>query len=285
MFDRRFFDVSLIVLGIANEPAANSTIGTQYIVGSNPTGAFANANANYIARYNGTTWKFNIPKAGGLEVLNAETGEILGYNGSAWVVKATITSSGSGATAIAPVLAVIPTGTTLPATAKTGDVFLKIDDNKLYTATAANTWDSGTLVANGSRYASLTDCKIYESNGTALEGFNIPDGEMFLNKEDSCVYVYNATTATFSKTGSQAAETVIEYHTLTAEEATAKSFTLENSIATGKEASIMLSVCGVMQNAETDYTVSGNTISWNNKGIDNIGLMAGDTFVIHYTKA
>ena len=281
MFDRRFFDVSLIVQGIANEPTANPAVGTQYIVGSDPAGAFAKANANYIARYNGTTWKFNIPKVGGLELLNAETGEILGYNGSAWAVKTVL----SGADSIMPVLAIVQTGTTLPATATIGDKFLNTDDNKLYTATAADTWDSGTAIVNGSRYASSTDFKIYESNGSVVTGANISDGRIFLNKEDSCVYVYNSTTATFSKLGSQTAETVVEYHTLTAEEATAKSFTLENSVATGKEASVMLSVCGIMQNAGTDYTVSGNSISWINKALNNIGLMAGDTFVIHYIKA
>ena len=82
MFDRRFVSISLIVQGIANAPVANPTAGTQYIVGATPTGAFANATPNYIARYDGAAWKFTPPKISEIEVLNANTGEILSWNGT-----------------------------------------------------------------------------------------------------------------------------------------------------------------------------------------------------------
>ena len=82
MLDRRFFDVNIVVQGIANEPAANPTAGTQYIVGQNPTGAFAGVTADTLARYDGSAWTFLPPQEGSLEVINIETGEILGYDGS-----------------------------------------------------------------------------------------------------------------------------------------------------------------------------------------------------------
>ena len=74
-------------------------------------------------------------------------------------------------------------------------------------------------------------------------------------------------------------------HSLTAAEVTAKSFTLTNSIKSGEESNVLLFVSGVAQAAGTDFTASGSSISWNSKGLDSIGLIAGDTFIVHYVKA
>lgn len=279
MLDRRFLSVNITVAGIANQPAENPTAGTQYIVGASPTGAFEGATANSIARYDGTAWKFTAPKADGLEAVNIETGQILRYNGSAWVAVLTF-----GTEVIAPVLAIVPTGATLPATAATGDSFLNTADAKLYTATAADTWDTGTLTANGSRYASSTDYKVYQSDGTALTATGIPNGDMFLNKEDNTVYAYDASIPTFAKVG-EAPKNFTETHVLTAEEVTAKGFTLSHSIATGQESNILLFVSGVAQSAGVDFTASGDSISWDGKDLDAIGLFQGDKFIVHYVMA
>ena len=286
MIDRRFLTVSLAVQSVANEPAANPTEGTQYIVGSSGTGAFAGISANTIARYNGSEWKFAAPKAGSLEVLNISTGEILGFNGTAWVVVSSI-NNGGGYEPLAPVLAIVPTGNNLPASASAGDAFLNTSDAKLYTATAANTWDAGTATTNGSRYASSTDFKIYQSDGAALTAINIADGDLFLNKEEESVYVYDASASAFVKVNGASVSQVwsTEIHTLTASEASSKSFTLANSIATGQETGVILSVCGIIQAPGTDFTASGNSISWTNKGLANIDLTAGDVFIVHYEKA
>ena len=282
MLDRRFVSISLIVQGIANEPAANPTAGTQYIVGSTPAGAFAGASPNSIARYDGSAWCFTTPKTGELEALNIATGEILAWSGSAWTVAVTINRSST----TAPVLAVVPTGTSLPASASTGEAFFKTDDAKLYTATAADSWDSGTATTNGSRYASSSDHKIYTSDGSAATSENVSEGAFFLNKEDNSLYVYNG--STFLKIGANsggAVSTATDIHTLTAAEVSAKSFSLSNSIASGQTDNVLLFVSGVAQAAETDFTASGNTINWNGKGLDSIGLLAGDTFIVHYVKA
>ena len=172
LLDRRFLNISLSVLGIANEPADNPAIGSQYIVGSTPAGAFSQAPANSIARYNGTSWAFFTPKAGELEVFNLETGEVLSFNGSSWSAIFSLYEP------ISPVLAIVPTGLSLPASAVTGETFLNTADAKLYTATATNTWDSGTLTTNGSRYASSSDHKIYQSDGSALSASNILNGDI-----------------------------------------------------------------------------------------------------------
>ena len=75
---------------------------------------------------------------------------------------------------------------------------------------------------------------------------------------------------------------ILENHTLTAAEALAESFTLENSVASGTENNVLLSVCGISQIPNVDFTVSGNTISWGNKALHEITFVAGDTFSISY---
>ena len=538
--DRRFLNISLSVLAITNQPAANPTAGSQYIVGSSPSGAFASASANQIAHYDGSAWRFFTPKAGELEVLNLDSGEFLKFNGSAWTVVASLSSGGSSSldfhvisidgiaagfsnnpsseadltpgnflltnnsvcyfnveddnpvnmyshtwfsyhvsngssftcweydnnqeeyilklyTAdsnsnngwnvsdvsegtiffnrvnsctyaylngelskisnnfivfdgfvtsgdsdhlpenpnqgdvfipldylssigeegpslyiadnnnewssdyfpywsdtryvstnhryifrydsrsedhderafyihyltssdilfnlseskfyrllngvpvclndssqssqavssyepVAPVLAIVPTGSTLPATAATGDAFLNTSDAKLYTATAANSWDSGTLTANSSRYASSTDHKIYVSDGSALTASNIINGDLFLNKEDNSVYVYDSGASAFRKVGGYSISLCTESHSLNAAEVAGKSFTLSHNIASGQESNTLLFVSGIAQIVGVDFTASGNSISWDSKGLDAIGLAVGDTFLVQYIK-
>ena len=279
MLDRRFLNLSLIVQGFINEPPVNPSTGIQFIVGTTPDGAFTNATPNSIARFNGSSWNFVLPQEGDLEVLNISNGELLKFNGSAWVAVAKL-----GSEPIAPVLAIVPTGDTLPASASAGDTFLKTDNAKLYTATAANTWDNGTITSNSSRYASSTDFKVYQSNGSVLSVTNILNGDLFINKEDGIAYVYDASVPAFIKIGG-GQEFVTEIHTLTAAEADAKAFSLENSIAFGKESSTLLFISGVAQAYGIDFSASGNSISWDDKALENIGLEAGDLFIIHYIKA
>ena len=174
--DRRFLDVSLCIEGIANEPSGTPAKGTQYIVGSSPTGAFAGASANSVARYTGSAWKFAKPASGQMELLNITASAILRWNGSAWETAASL--GGEGGTSLA-----------------------------------------------------------------------------------------------------------VESHALTESEASAKSFELANAVATGKETSVCLSVCGVVQAAGMDFTVSGKAVSWTDKGLASIGLVAGDVFVVSYEKA
>ena len=92
--DRRFLDVSLCVEGISNEPSGTPAKGTQYIVGSSPTGAFAGASPHSVARYTGSTWKFAKPAIGQMELLNLASLEILKWDGSKWNVIASLGGGG-----------------------------------------------------------------------------------------------------------------------------------------------------------------------------------------------
>ena len=274
--DRRFLNVSFVIQSVANAPPDNPVAGTQYIVGATPTGDFASATTNSIAYYDGTAWSFTAPEAGELEVFNVSTRELLSWDGTDWSVVITINDSSN----IAPVLAIVPSGTSLPATASEDDVFLKIDEAKLYTATGADTWDSGTVVANGGRYASSTDHKIYTSDGSELTPEDVVDGGVFLNKEDSRLYVYNG--SDFVGIGGSAPTYAIDVHSITAAEISAKSFSLTRSIASGQESNTSLSVAGLELAVGVDFVASGSTISWNGKGLEHAGLAAGDVIIVHY---
>ena len=274
--DRRFLNVSFVVQSVANSPPDNPTAGTQYIVGANPTGAFAGAVANSIAYYDGSSWVFTTPEAGELEVLCVQTRELLSWNGIEWAVTIAIDNNSN----IAPVLAVVPSGTSLPATASEDDVFLKTDEAKLYTATGTDTWNSGTVVVNGGRYASSTDHKIYTSDGSTLTPENVAEGGFFLSKEDNRLYIYDG--SRFVRVGGSGATYAIDIHSITAAEITAKSFSLTRSIAPGQENNTSLSVAGLELAVGVDFVASGSTISWNGKGLDNAGLDVGDVIIVHY---
>lgn len=275
--DRRFLDVGMTVLGIANTPSGTPAAGDQYIVGNAGTGAFEGVAANSVARYDGTKWTFSAPRAGTMEALDALAGTIIRYDGSAWVTVADFNSF------IAPVIDLVATDDELPSTCAEGAILLNTSDNKLYTATAEDTWDAGVALSNGDRYASTSDFRVYESDWTNLIGAEIHDGGLFLNKADGCIYVYDAASGEYKRNGADV--TVTETHTLTAGEATGKSFNLNSAVAAGREGHVILFVGGVAQVAGTDFTASGNTISWNAKGLDEVGLRAGDVFVVHYIKA
>lgn len=276
-FDRRFINAKLSIKGIINTPPTNVVAGDQFIVGANPTGAFENAVVNSIAVYNGTSWKFIPPNANNLEVLNLETSEILSWNGSAWVALVSIEKRRN------PVLNIVATGSSLPANAEQGEKFLNTDDGRIYTATDADTWDDGVATVDGDSYVSLTDKKLYVNSDGELSAENIPDGSVFLNKSDGLLWYYNATANDFVKLSIPEVHTsTTEIHVLTAAEANAKSFNLAHSIASGEENNILLAVCGIIQVAGIDFVANGNSISWNNKELENLGLIEGDIFTIHY---
>ena len=285
LLDRRFLDVSLVVKGIIDEPYGYPTVGSQFIVGSEPNGMFTGFTPNSIAKYTGNGWDVIKPQPYTLEVFNVDTGEILTYNGTNWIAVASFAHLYSGT-----VHSFITSGYTIPATAAKGDKFLLFDTegDKLYTATDTDTWDEGSIPPNGSQYVSTSNHTLYSSNGSAIDAHTLQDGASFFCKADGKLYVYDADNHSFISPADSAggsAETVTETHTLTMQEAVNKSFTLAHSIANGQNSNILCFVCGVAQAVNTDFTASGNTISWDNKGLDDIGLEQGDTFILHYVKA
>lgn len=71
--------------------------------------------------------------------------------------------------------AIIPTklvtiSSTAPSTATIGDMYYNTTDNKVYTATATNTWDSGITPRYDGFYINTSDNTLFYYNGTALVG-------------------------------------------------------------------------------------------------------------------
>ena len=59
---------------------------------------------------------------------------------------------------------------TTPATATTGDMFYNTTDNKIYTATADNTWDNGSTPRYDGFYINTNDNTLFYYNGSTLIG-------------------------------------------------------------------------------------------------------------------
>ena len=79
-------------------------------------------------------------------------------------------------------------------------------------------------------------------------------------------------------------ELITEKHSITASEVENKALTLSHSVASGEEGNMLLFVSGVVQTVGTDYDVSGNLLTWSEKGLSDISLKAGDVLLIQYRK-
>ena len=73
---------------------------------------------------------------------------------------------------------------------------------------------------------------------------------------------------------------IVEHRDLTMAEATNKELTLANTPPDGTKVSLDI-VSGVPQQYGTDYTVTGDTLSWNGLGLD-VTLEEGDKVRIIY---
>ena len=77
----------------------------------------------------------------------------------------------------------------------------------------------------------------------------------------------------------EAGAPVVEYRTLSAGEAAAKSLTLASTPAVPNKVTLVWE--GVTQFYGDDFTVSGNTLSWSGTDLDD-KLASGDRLVITY---
>ena len=132
---------------------------------------------------------------------------------------------------------------------------------------------------------------IYSYNGNNWFPYLVPSaGCVIVSREDSSIYVKDSIIKKFitigSSNGNSSGNNLInEKLILSSTNIANKSLTLLGNIARGQENNVICFVGGTVQFAGTDFTASGDTISWNNKTIDTCGLKAGDTVVVQYTKA
>ncbi|MBR1485860.1 MAG: DUF2793 domain-containing protein, partial [Synergistaceae bacterium] len=207
MLDRRFLDVSLVVAGVANEPAANPTAGTQYIVGDTPAGAFSSASANQLARYDGTKWTFTTLKQGGLELFNAETNALMSFNGTAWENKITLPTVNK-----LPFKFYLPDYAGKPLSSgnmtgrEAGAIEFSYDDRKIYVANSAGTLEDKTseFTSKALFFWRNNDSSDYpdlwEWNGSSFEGiYSVQEGDYLFDKGERQFYTYNPRVYKFQK--------------------------------------------------------------------------------------
>ena len=288
--ERRFLDVRLCIDDIVTTAPQTPVVGKQYLVGVNATGTFAGKD-NQIAYYSTRGWKYTIPSVGQLELFNIKDLKFYRYEASGWVAYDVASSR-----VVDPVINMVVADeeANLPETCEAGDVFIATDSAKVFTASAANTWGEGEVAALGARYASKgTNAKVYTSTGSAFTGVTLNDTQMFVCKADDNIYAYDEDSTTFRNLTSiqdnpiyrKHTETVV--HILTASEVTAKAFVLPKLAEL--ECGVLLSVGGVIQTPAVDFTVTNNaagtesTVGWDTLGLEDLGLVEGDTFVISFS--
>lgn len=311
--DRRFLNVRLSVRGVVND-SAETVNGIQFIVGAVPAGNFAGAATNDIAVYDGykNAWGFYKPAVDMMEIMNIAAGQYQRWNGTAWENIAAIGGGGGGVNenCVPPVINIVATGTSTPANAAVGDIFLNTDTGTLFTATGVDTWNAGVTTSDGDRYASKTNGQIYTRAEGAFAGVIPVNGSIFMATEPDTLYIYDGGTTSFlpvglvpdatytskgkvsvSNTGglkvdngviSVQRRTLTIQHTLTSSEVSARSFTLPHAILTGSELSVAASVGGVAQVAGVDFTVLNTAFSWEAAGLGTI-LETDDVFIVTYT--
>ena len=171
-----------------------------------------------------------------------------------------------------------------------GDKYFNYAQLKVFTVNNISnsnkiTWDTGRSIADNDHYVIITkNLDVYEyikndGENSRLNTIYTSSGTTFFSKEDGKMYVVLDTG--FVAVGGSGSHLKAETHTLTAAEITSKSFELSKSVAIGEENNILCFVAGVIQPVGTAFTVSGNTVSWDEKTLDGT-LSAGDSFIIQY---
>lgn len=91
---------------------------------------------------------------------------------------------------------------TAPSTATTGDMYYNTTDNKVYTATGTNTWDSGSTPRYDGFYINTSNNTLFYYNGIALIGVGGSQTSINVKNEEttsetdvySCNYINNMQT-------------------------------------------------------------------------------------------
>lgn len=158
-----------------------------------------------------------------------------------------------------------------------------------YTANGTDSPDTAEIAENSTvTVAVLKDGVIYShDNDGYWRPYLVPStGCIIISKADSSMYIKDGMTKKFiSVGGSGGSGLKNEAFTLTSSNIDNKSITVVGNIASGSESSVLCFVGGTVHFAGTDFTASGDSISWDGKTLDTVGLKEGDTFVVQYMKA
>ena len=312
--DSRFLSFNTTVIGRVNEPQGlmeGSTIsedrtGYQFIVGDYPTGDFAEAHTNDLARYEDGGWTFITPSVDMPPVLDLTRGEMLRYDSSnGWVV-IPLNSSGNtfGEGLIRHVLYSMRQSSlsSYPSPNELGDIIYDASENKIYVGQDSTNWYAGKTpdfglyildavlcLYNGSemvRIDNVGKCLYFVDKGAVNRRTFAPGENTILYYDTGDFYqIYPLdTTSVASEVMTSMARPYTETHTINSNDLNDKEFTLSYNVESGEETNILCFVNGVAQAAGTAFSASNNTLSWNNKTLDGI-VNYGDVFIVQYVKA
>lgn len=301
--DRRFIDLRLTIDGVVVEPVGEPFVGQQYLVAAaDATGAFA-GHENDLAMYTEDgAWKFYSIDKMQTELFDVNNGQIIRKEvvdgESKWVShKFSSTQEGteenSGAVVI-PVTGMATTGTQLPETVTEGQVFVNTETNTVYVYKEGQ-WDAGRPITSDDRFVDAENGTIVTADEDGkVKVEPLADGELVVSKEELTLYIYDASTGTLVPIAGKEVEppvcepskkVITVTHVLTEEEAQVKGFNLTEAAVL--ENGVFAAVGGVVQALNIDFKVENNednsVVSWDGLGLDDIGLEAGDVFVLTYT--
>lgn len=160
----------------------------------------------------------------------------------------------------------------------------------LYTSKGGNNTADEQSVETNSVFASIEDGYLVSYDGSNWNLHLVPyEGCVIVSKADNSMYIKDGATKKLVAVGNSGSSggsgLTNEVFTLTSDNISNKSLSLSGNIASGAESSVLCFVGGSAHFAGTDFTASGDSISWNGKTLDTVGLKEGDTVVVQYMKA
>ena len=304
--DRRFLKgisntINGKIGGRGNSSVDNAKAGEKYIIAQalsegSPLFGFP---VNSIAYYDGERWINFMPETNEQWLYGSD---ILQFNGTEWVQQPSRMPYYNYVDKI-----VIDSGTTKPTKSAVatdsyfyvvGDEFLYMTDKKVYKVTAVDddgniTLDEGTVLTNGTTIYSVFQTKVfkYSNDGTeekleSLYSEAVKDFTFIYVREKEKFYssIYIGRKQSFVGFGEslkKEGHMTVEQHTLTAEDITAKGFTLSKSVATGEETNVLCFVSGVIQPVGIAFSMTNSTFYWTDKTLDG-HVSAGDVVILQY---
>jgi len=126
----------------------------------------------------------------------------------------------------------------------------------------------------------FVDYVVVDKAGWSLVGSSIVFGGAYIPQTGQSVYVYYLTTGIPATPPAPTGTVHVEYHTISAGEATAKQFNLADSPADPTLALVDI-IGGTSQQYSLDFTIAGAVFNWSGLGLDGT-LAAGDVVRLWY---
>lgn len=275
MIDSRFLNLNLFIKGIRfSEPSSsNAQIGDTYLLLGTE-----NSDNNDIIVFDGSSFHHIPPRTTMHELIDAENGNIYSYDGSNWNISGHI-----GDMLVESVIDFFYSSSEDEVKFRNIAGVKYIQDNYLYTSTGEGTNADSQELSQGAYIANNTDGRIYYYEGYDDNSHyvwipcKLGISSVVISKATGAAYYYNGT--------AWVALTSLlknEMFTLDYQNIQDKRVNLSSNVASEKASSVIVFAGGATHFAGTDFSVTGNSISWNAKVLDTVGLKEGDKLIVQY---